>query len=237
MADNSRQQPPIEVDQNTLEIQKIEATVDSAYYFRKMPFYSFVKRGFDIFNSLLAILILSPLLLIIAILVKCTSKGPILYKHKRNGRKGKQFYMLKFRTMKWEKEPLDEQLSKEQLEEFYREFKIENDPRVTKFGKFLRKTSLDELPQLFNIFVGQMSFVGPRPIIDIETEKYGLTRKVLLFVRPGLTSYWACHGRSNVDYQERINMELYYVKHRSFWMDIKILFKTVGVVFKGDGAK
>jgi len=229
--------PPQQEGQSTLEIQKIEATVDSAYYFRKKPFYSFWKRFFDLLLSALAILILSPLLLLLALLVKCTSKGPVFYKHRRIGKNGKPFSMLKFRTMRWDNRPIEEQLTKEQLEQYYTEYKVDNDPRVTKFGKILRKTSLDELPQLFNIFAGQMSLVGPRPVTEAETEKYGMTRDILLSVRPGLTSYWACHGRSNVDYQERVNMELYYIKHRSIWFDLRILFRTVIMVFKHTGAK
>ncbi len=221
----------------TIETQKIEATIYAKKYHKKKPIYVFVKRLFDIFVSLFSLLLLSPLLLIIAFLIKVTSKGPVFYKHRRIGKKGKPFHIIKFRTMKNDNRPIEEQLTKEQLEQFYNEFKVDNDPRITVIGKLLRKTSLDELPQLFNILVGQMSLVGPRPILDIETEKYGLTRNVLLSVKPGLTSYWACHGRSNVDYQERINMELYYVKHRSWWMDIKIIFLTFIKVFKREGAK
>jgi lipopolysaccharide/colanic/teichoic acid biosynthesis glycosyltransferase len=230
-------QPPLQEGQDTLEIQKIEATVDQAYYFRKKPVYSFFKRFFDLFNSTLAILVLSPLLLILSLLVKCTSRGPVFYKHRRMGKNGKPFNMLKFRTMKWDNRPIEKQLSPEQLKQYQEEFKVDDDPRITKLGRFLRKTSLDELPQLFNIFIGQMSVVGPRPILGIETSKYGLTRKVLLSVRPGLTSYWACHGRSNVDYQERINMELYYIKHRSLWLDFKIICRTAVKVFKREGSK
>lgn len=224
-------------DPLTLEMQKIEATIDNSLYMKPKPVYSFIKRICDIINSLLGIIVLSPLMLIIGILVKLTSKGPVFYKHKRVGKNAKPFNMLKFRTMKWDNRPIEEQLNEEQLRQFYTNFKVENDPRITKLGRILRKTSLDELPQLFNIFVGQMSVVGPRPIIGIESEKYGLTRDVLLSVRPGLTSYWACHGRSNVNYNERINMELYYVKHRSLWMDIKLIFQTVGAVFRHEGAE
>jgi len=234
--DNSRNN--IEKDDpKTLEMQKIEATVDDSIYLRKKPVYAFIKRCFDIFNALLALILLSPLMLLIALLVKLTSKGPVFYKHRRIGKNGKPFGMLKFRSMKWDQRPIEEQLSPEQLEQFYREFKVDNDPRITKFGKFLRKTSLDELPQLFNILGGSMSIVGPRPIIDIESEKYGLTRRVLLSVRPGLTSYWACHGRSNVNYTERVNMELYYIKHRSLWLDIRLIFRTVFTVFRHEGAE
>lgn len=237
MDENNNNNIDASEEQNTLEMQKINATVNSAIYFKKKPIFAFFKRIFDIINSTLAIIIFSPILVIVALLVKFTSKGPILYKHKRIGKNGKPFSMLKFRTMKHDKRPIEEQLTKEQLEQFYKEFKVDNDPRITKIGKFLRKTSLDELPQLFNIFVGQMSVVGPRPIIDIETGKYGLTKKVLLSVRPGLTSYWACHGRSSVDYTERVNMELYYIKHRSLWLDFKIIILTVVKVFKHEGAK
>ena len=237
MQPNNKPNPPSNVGQNTLEIQKIEATVDSAYYFRKKPVYSFVKRFFDIFLSGMFLLVFCWFYLILAILVKATSKGPVFYRHKRIGKNGKPFSMYKFRTMKDDKRPIEEQLTPEQLKQFYTEFKVDNDPRITKFGKFLRKTSLDELPQIFNVFIGNMSIVGPRPIIDIETDKYGLTRNVLLSVRPGITSYWACHGRSNVDYTERINMELYYIKHRSLWFDIKIIFRTFIKVFKNEGAK
>ena len=233
----NKPQPPIDEGQNTLEIQKIQATVDSAYYFRKKPIYSFFKRFFDLLVSGTFLLLFCWLYLILAILVKCTSKGPVIYKHKRIGRKGKIFNMYKFRTMKVDNRPIEEQLTKEQLEQFRREFKVDNDPRITSFGKFLRKTSLDELPQLFNVFLGSMSLVGPRPIIDEETDRYGLTRKVLLSVRPGITSYWACHGRSSVDYTERINMELYYIKHRSLFFDFKILCRTIVKVFQKEGAK
>jgi len=221
----------------TIETQKIEATVYAKRYHKRKPIYVFVKRLFDFFSSLIALILLSPLLIIIAFLIKVTSRGPIFYKHKRIGKKGKSFKLIKFRTMRYDPRPIEQQLTKEQLEQFYTEFKIDDDPRITKIGKLLRKTSLDELPQLFNILIGQMSIVGPRPILDIETEKYGLTRNVLLSVKPGLTSYWACHGRSDVDYQERINMELYYIKHRSWWMDIKIIFLTFVKVFKREGAK
>lgn len=239
MFDNQDSQvnTPSAEEQNTLEMQKIEATINSTIYYKKKPIFAFFKRIFDITSSFLAIILLSPLFLILALLVKCTSKGPVFYKHRRLGKKGKPFSMLKFRTMKSDNRPIEEQLSKEQLEQFYREFKVDNDPRITKVGKFLRKSSLDELPQLFNILIGQMSIVGPRPIIDIESSKYGLTRNVLLSVKPGLTSYWACHGRSSVDYTERINMELYYIKHRSLWLDFKIIMLTAVKVFKKDGAK
>ena len=133
--------------------------------------------------------------------------------------------------------PLEEILTKEQLEEYYRDFKVTDDPRVTKIGKFLRKTSLDELPQLWKIFVGQMSVVGWRPILPEELERYGENKELLLKVKPGLTGFWTSHGRSNIAYEDRVKMELYYSVKRGFGMDIRILWHTMIGVFRGDGAK
>lgn len=222
---------------STLEIQNIEAIINKNVYFKKRRFFHFIKRCFDIISSFLMIILLSPVFLGIAIAIKCDTKGPVIYKHKRLGKGQRKFNMCKFRSMRSDNRPIEEQLTPEQYREFLKEYKLDNDPRITKVGKFLRKTSLDELPQLFNILKGDMSFVGPRPIIERELEKYGATEHVLLSVRPGLTSYWACHGRSDVDYDRRINMELYYVKHRSLWFDFKILVLTAIGVLKKDGAK
>lgn len=206
--------------------------------YKKKPIFSFCKRLFDILSSGLALIIFSWLFIIIAILVKCSSRGPVFYGHKRVGKKGKMFKVWKFRSMKRDSRPLEEILTPEQLEEYRKNFKITNDPRVTKIGRFLRKTSLDELPQLWNIFIGQMSVVGWRPILQEELERYTEEqRKLLLKVRPGLTGFWASHGRSDISYEDRIKMELYYPVKRGFWLDIRILFHTVIGVFKGDGAK
>lgn len=213
---------------------KIEYNID---LYKRRPFFSFCKRLFDILSSGLALILFSWLFMILAILVKCSSKGPVFYGHTRIGRKGKAFKVWKFRSMKMDNRPLEEILTPEQLEEYKRDFKVTNDPRVTKIGKFLRKTSLDELPQLWNIFVGQMSVVGWRPILQEELDRYGENKDLLLKVRPGLTGYWASHGRSDTTYDDRIKMELYYSVKRSLWMDIKILFATVIGVFKGEGAK
>ena len=134
--------------------------------------YLFVKRCFDLFVSFLMIIILSPVLLLLALLVKCSSKGPVIYKHKRLGQYGRVINVYKFRSMKNDNRPLEEVLTEEQLEQYKTEFKIDNDPRVTKIGRFMRKTSLDELPQLFNVFIGNMSFVGPRPALPREVTQY-----------------------------------------------------------------
>ena len=210
---------------------------DASMYKNKFLF-SFFKRTVDITVSGLALILLLPLFLIIIIAIKLDSKGPALYGHLRIGKDGKKFKIWKFRTMKMDNRPLDEILTKEQLEEWYRDYKVSNDPRVTRIGKILRKTSIDELPQLYNILLGQMSIVGWRPIISDELLKYKpKERELLLKVKPGLTGYWASHGRSDIPYNERNKMELYYVYKRSLWLDIRIIYHTVIGVFANEGAK
>ncbi len=210
----------------------------SVSMYKRKPLFSFIKRSFDIISSGLGLIILSPLFLLLIICVKLGSKGPAFYGHKRIGKNGKEFKVWKFRSMVVDQRPLEEILTPEQLEEWKRDFKITNDPRVTKVGKILRKTSLDELPQLWNIFIGQMSVVGWRPILTEELERYSKEeRELLLKVRPGLTGYWASHGRSNTSYDDRIKMELYYPYKRSLWLDIRILWHTAIGVFRSEGAK
>ncbi len=207
--------------------------------YQSKPIYSFFKRIFDIVVSGLAIILLSWLLIILAILVKCTSRGPVIYGNKRVGKNGKDIVIWKFRSMKHDSRPIEEILTPEQLEEWKRDYKVANDPRVTKIGKFLRKTSLDELPQLFNIFGGSLSVVGYRPVVRKELiDKYTEEeQKLLLKTKPGLTGFWACHGRSTTTYEDRVKMELYYAYKRGLWMDIKIMMRTIPAVFCGKGAE
>jgi len=200
----------------------------------------FFKRIFDIIFSLSLIAILSPLLLILLILDTFSVHGNPIYSHKRLGYRGKVFKLYKFQSMKNDRRPLEEILTKEQLHQLNTEFKIDNDPRVTRFGRFLRMTSLDELPQLFNVLFGSMSFIGPRPVIDMEIEMYYKdTKDTFLSIKPGITGYWQSYGRSNICYQtgERQRMELYYISHRNLWFDLKILFRTIITVLKREGAK
>lgn len=198
--------------------------------------FKVIKRLFDIIVSFLGLLILSPLFLLLTILIKCDSKGPVFFIQKRVGRNGKKFGIFKFRTMRINAEELIASFTPEQLKEWKENFKLKNDPRITRVGKFLRNTSLDELPQLINIFIGNMSLVGPRPIVEEELEWYGEKKNVLLSVRPGLTGWWATNGRSEVSYPERCDYELYYVYNCSLLLDIKILFKTFSAVFSRKGA-
>lgn len=201
--------------------------------------YIGIKRIFDVFASLLAIILASPVFLLINILIKLDSKGNVIYKHKRIGKNGKYIYLYKFRSMYMDsQERLEELLKDPKIKKEWEEnFKLDNDPRITKVGNILRKTSLDELPQLFNILKGDMSLVGPRPVIDDEIEKYGDDKDKFLSVTPGLTGWWACNGRSDIDYDERIKLELYYVDHRSILLDIRCIFRTALAVFKKSGAK
>ena len=217
-------------------VKALETEYNISLY-KKKPLFDFIKRLFDIILSSLAIILLSWLLIILAILIKCTSKGPVFYGHSRVGKNGRMFKVLKFRSMKNENKPLEEIFTKEQMEEWKRDFKVVNDPRVTKIGKFLRKTSLDELPQLFNIFLGQMSIVGWRPILPEELERYNENKELLTKVKPGLTGFWAANGRSNTSYEDRIKLELYYSVKRSIWLDIRIIWWTAIGVLKRDGAE
>ena len=207
--------------------------------FHKKPFYECIKRIFDLVVSLVAVIVLSPILLVIALAIRLEDRGPILYRAQRIGRGGKPITVYKFRSMRMNADRLEDMLTPEELEEYKKNFKLEHDPRITKVGAFLRKTSLDELPQLFNILSGTLSLVGPRPVLQEETELYGDKRNVLLSCKPGLTGLWQVSGRSNVTYENgrRQALELQYVSQRSLWLDIKILFWTVGAVVRMDGAK
>lgn len=207
--------------------------------FHKKPFYECIKRIFDLVVSLVAVIVLSPILLVIALAIRLEDRGPILYRAQRVGRSGKPITVYKFRSMRMNADRLEDMLTPEELEEYKKNFKLEHDPRITKVGAFLRKTSLDELPQLFNILSGTLSLVGPRPVLQEETELYGDKRNLLLSCNPGLTGLWQVSGRSNVTYENgrRQALELQYVSQRSLWLDIKILFWTVGAVVRMDGAK
>ena len=202
--------------------------------------YAFIKRTFDIVASVAALIILSPIMLIVALLVYVDDPGKVIYGHVRIGKDGKPFKMWKFRSMYMNADKMIDLLTPEQARQYYTEFKVDNDPRITKIGNFLRKTSLDELPQLFNVLCNDMSLVGPRPLVESEIQTYYEdTHDVLLAVKPGVTGYWQAYARNNATYQsgERQKMEMYYVRNASLWLDIKILFRTVKSVLKKSGAQ
>ncbi len=193
--------------------------------------YFFTKRSIDIVFSLLALLVLFPFFLIICIIIKLEdSKGPILFSQVRVGKKNKHFRMYKFRSMVSNAEELKEKLM-EQNEAEGPVFKIKDDPRVTNIGRFIRKTSIDELPQLINVLKGDMSLVGPRPPLPQEVEQYSAYEKQRLDVTPGLTCYWQVSGRSNIGFKEWVELDLKYIKNRSIIVDFKLIMKTVIVLF------
>jgi len=198
--------------------------------------YKIRKRFFDFISSLIAIVVFSPLFLILGVMVKVDSPGPVFFGHTRLGKHGTKIKVYKFRTMVTNAEEILKNLPADMKREFEENFKFENDPRITKLGAFLRKSSLDELPQLLNILIGNMSVVGPRPIVEKEIEKYGIYGDKLLSVKPGLTGNWQASGRSDTTYDERVQLDMQYIDKRNFWMDIKIIFKTVFVVLKKEGA-
>lgn len=205
---------------------------------RKGKAYSFFKRFFDIVCSLLAILFLSPFLLIIGLLVVCTSKGPMIYVSKRVGKNGRIFNFYKFRSMyKDAEQRLNELLDQNEIEGGVT-FKMKNDPRITPFGKFIRKTSIDELPQLFNILKGDMSIIGPRAALPREIELYPEEALDRLSVPQGLSGEWQANGRSDTTFDNMIKMDLDYIQNKQgFWHDIDLIFKTIWVVIKGSGAE
>ena len=198
----------------------------------------FLKRIFDIFGSFAIMLVLSPVLLFLAYTVSRDGGKPI-YGHERIGRDGRKFKCLKFRSMVVNsQEVLAELLANDPVarEEWDKDFKLKNDPRITKIGSFIRKTSLDELPQLWNVFIGEMSLVGPRPIVEAELERYAGDVDYYLMAKPGMTGLWQVSGRNDIDYDTRVYFDAWYVKNWALWNDIAILFKTINVVLKKDGA-
>ncbi|MGL4656420.1 MAG: sugar transferase [Sarcina sp.] len=198
--------------------------------------YLLLKRTFDILSAGSALIIFSPIFILLIILIRLDSKGAALFGHKRIGKDGKEISVYKFRTMVINAQEVLENFTPEQKAEFEKNFKLENDPRITRIGGFLRKTSLDELPQLVNILKGDMSVVGPRPIVKAEIKKYGQFSNKLFSVVPGLTGHWQANGRSDTTYEERVQMDMYYIDNRNFLMDIKIIFQTVISVIKKEGA-
>mgnify|MGYP001435287424 FL=1 len=197
---------------------------------RGFSFYEAIKRLIDIICSFVGILVLSPLFIIIAIIIKFTSKGPVFFSQKRVGRNGKEFDMYKFRSMVVNAEELKEKLAA-QNEMSGPMFKMKDDPRVTKVGKFIRKTSIDELPQLWNILKGDMSLVGPRPSLPKEVAQFDDWMYKRLEVKPGLTCYWQVSGRNNIDFEDWMKLDVRYVEEKNLWIDIKLIYKTVFVLF------
>lgn len=222
--------PPDEAKQLEVQIGESPDKLKSRFLYR------FFKRLFDIFFSLLAIIVLSPVFLLLTIAIRVDSEGKAMYSHNRIGHFGKIIKIYKFRSMVHNANEIFLKFTPEQRREFEINFKLDNDPRITKMGAFIRKTSLDELPQLWNILKGDLSIVGPRPVVEYEIYKYSDKADKFLSVKPGLTGYWQANGRSSTSYEERVNMDMFYIDNCSFLFDLKIIFSTVKVVLLGKGA-
>lgn len=196
----------------------------------KHVFYNVIKRLIDIIASACGIIVLSPILLIVSILIKVESKGPIIFAQERVGKDLKTFKMYKFRSMVNDAEELKEKLMQ------YNQmsgpmFKMDNDPRVTKMGKIIRKTSIDELPQLINVIKGDMSLVGPRPSLPKEVEEFEPWMKKRFEVKPGLTCYWQVSGRNNIDFEDWMKLDIKYIEDKNLLLDIKLIVKTAFLLF------
>ncbi|WP_414528930.1 sugar transferase [Nodularia chucula] len=201
----------------------------------------FAKRLFDIVFSLLVLILFFPVYLILSLLIVCSSEGPIFYVQERVGKNYKTFNCIKFRTMVSNADEMLMEImetSPHLRQEFENSFKLKKDPRITKIGHFLRITSLDEFPQFWNVLKGDMSVVGPRPLVSPELPKYGCHIDHILTIRPGITGLWQVSGRNDIPYPRRVQIDLHYVKFRNFWLDLWIIFKTIDIVIipKNKGA-
>ncbi len=199
------------------------------------------KRLFDIVFSLLVLVLCAPLYLCLALTIAATSSGSIFYIQERVGKNYRHFGCIKFRTMIPNADRLLSEMMAESAElrqEFSENFKLKSDPRITKIGKFLRSTNLDEFPQFINVLKGEMSIVGPRPLVPEEIERYGTQIDRILTIRPGITGLWQVSGRNDIPYEERIRIDVSYVKRRNFWLDLRIVLKTIllTIISRNNGA-
>lgn len=194
----------------------------------------FFKRAMDIVISALALLLLSPLLFLVAVLIKLEDGGPLFFQQTRVGLRGRYFGMWKFRSMVRNAEAIKHQLANEMRGGVI--FKMKNDPRITRVGKWLRKFSIDEMPQLWNVLRGDMSLVGPRPPVPSEVAQYSVEDRQRLLTKPGLTCFWQVGGRSNIDFAGQVRLDLEYIRSESIWLDLKLLLQTIPAVVLGKGA-
>lgn len=213
-----------------LERQNISISREFAENFAKDNWYLIAKRLIDIFASFVGLILLSPIMFIATMAIRIESKGPAIFTQERVGKDGKIFKMYKFRSMVIDAEKMLDKL-KDKNEMNGPMFKIKEDPRITKVGKVLRKTSIDELPQLFNVLIGDMSLVGPRPNLPREVINFSEYHKQKLYIKPGITCYWQVMGRNNIDFDEWMELDIKYAKERNLWIDIKLIFRTIGVLF------
>lgn len=198
--------------------------------------YLFAKRTTDIVGSALGLVLLSPLIAVVALLVKLSDGGPVFYPHTRVGKWGREFQCLKFRTMVVNAENTKAEIAHLNTHDDHRTFKVPDDPRVTRIGRWVRRASLDEVPQLWNVLLGNMSLVGPRPPVPLEVERYNLDDMQRLLVKPGLTCIWQVSGRSRLPFTKQLEMDLEYIEQRNYWLDLKLMLRTLPAVLSADGA-
>ncbi|WP_406542076.1 sugar transferase [Clostridium ljungdahlii] len=211
-----------------MQSRPIEVTVENMEKYEKSDTYYFIKRCIDLILSFIGIIVFSPIMLIVTAAIKLDSKGSVIFSQMRVGKNGKLFKMYKFRSMVDDAEELLDNLrSKNEMTGPM--FKIKEDPRITRVGKFIRRTSIDELPQLFNVIKGDMSLVGPRPNLPHEVAKFTECQKAKLLVKPGLTCYWQVMGRSNIDFEHWMKLDIKYIEDRNTLLDLKLIFKTFWV--------
>lgn len=211
-------------------MQRVNYELERYENYSSRIFYNISKRTIDLILSLCGLIVLSPVLIVVAIIIKLESEGPIIFSQNRVGYKGKIFKMYKFRSMVVDAEEVKKNLmNKNELSGPM--FKMKNDPRITKIGKVIRKTSIDELPQLLNVIKGDMSLVGPRPSLPNEVKQFPKWAYKRLEVKPGLTCFWQVNGRNNIEFEDWMRLDIEYVEKRSLFVDIKLIFKTVFVLF------
>lgn len=224
-----------DVTEQNLIPKDIDIATTYSNQYNKSNAYLFIKRIIDIIGALSGIILMAPIMLIVGICIKLESKGPVVFSQERVGEKGKLFKMYKFRSMVINAEELLDKLQ-EKNEMSGPMFKIKEDPRITKTGKFIRKTSIDELPQLFNVLKGDMSLVGPRPSLTKEVKEFTKRQKLRLVAKPGLTCYWQVSGRNTIGFEEWMELDIKYIEERNTLTDIKLILKTFGVLFGDENA-
>jgi len=225
----------VEANQDMVFPKEIELVQNYSKKYNKSKTYFFTKRIIDIISALAGLVLMSPIMLITAITIKVESKGPIIFSQERVGENGRSFKMYKFRSMVTNAEKLLDKL-KDKNEMTGPMFKIKEDPRITKVGRFIRKTSIDELPQLFNILKGDMSLVGPRPSLPKEVMEFTNRQRLRLIAKPGLTCYWQVSGRNKIGFEEWMELDIKYIEERNTLTDIKLILKTFGVLLGDENA-
>ena len=198
--------------------------------------YLIAKRVTDIIGSLLGLVLLSPLIAVVALVTKLSDGGPVFYPHTRVGKWGREFQCIKFRTMVVDADNIKAEIAHLNTHDDHRTFKAPDDPRVTRIGRWIRRASIDEVPQLWNVLRGEMSLVGPRPPVPVEVERYDLDDMQRLMVKPGLTCIWQVSGRSRLPFTKQLELDLAYIEQRNYWLDLKLMLQTLPAVLSADGA-